>query len=425
MKTPEWSQRSLGSLLKGTLTTAIILVNLAFVIAQENVQTSNSLEEGVDVTAHWWGLHPCGGGEGGVDWAYGPAVYLTKSEQGKEWGRKAVTGLANKTCTGTSKRYQLCKVQLQLQTTIPSSLGAVADEAGYYFFNGNYRVDSPKNFNIAGTVFKYRRPMDIYETGIEYIVAQGPTNQGVNIMVWNQNGKNPSITYEYTLLKRPHLKNAQPVYYTFSESDSEESREFDGEEPLGFIQHNASFFGTNSKEKIRFENQVLERQDSTEDLDLSKIQETNEVYERTEANACTPVLRNKQPKDSNTTKSSYMAERGGREFDAQLVSKEFLSENAITHKLLDKTSDSKELAWNKTANSILSPRDPANSVGPHLLDSLYIDDDDHEEVGPYPVNGTFLELSSDKAINTSSETLFPNATISAASPSGNRTHKAR
>lgn len=70
----------------------------------------------------------------------------------------------------------------------------MADEAGYYFFNGNYKVDSPKNFNIAGTVFKYRRPMDVYETGIEYIVAQGPTNQGLNIMVcfgffWGSNGK--------------------------------------------------------------------------------------------------------------------------------------------------------------------------------------------------------------------------------------------
>lgn len=44
-------------------------------------------------------------------------------------------------------------------------------------------MDSPKNFNIAGTVVKYRRPMDVYETGIEYIVAQGPTNQGLNVMV--------------------------------------------------------------------------------------------------------------------------------------------------------------------------------------------------------------------------------------------------
>lgn len=62
-------------------------------------------------------------------------------------------------------------------------LSALADEAGSYFFNGNFKVDSPKNFNIAGTVVKYRRPMDVYETGIEYIVAQGPTNQGLNVMV--------------------------------------------------------------------------------------------------------------------------------------------------------------------------------------------------------------------------------------------------
>lgn len=60
---------------------------------------------------------------------------------------------------------------------------ALADESGSYFFNGNFKVDSPKNYNIAGTVFKYRRPMDIYETGIEYIVAQGPTNQSLNVMV--------------------------------------------------------------------------------------------------------------------------------------------------------------------------------------------------------------------------------------------------
>ncbi|KFO65564.1 ADAMTS-like 2, partial [Corvus brachyrhynchos] len=147
---------------------------------------------------------------------------------------------------------------------------AVADEAGYYFFNGNYKVDSPKNFNIAGTVFKYRRPMDVYETGIEYIVAQGPTNQGLNIMVWNQNGKNPSITFEYTLLRKPHSKNLQPIYYTFSESESEESREFDGDVPLGFIQHNATYFGKISRERIDLENQVFGRQDTEEDLNLSK-----------------------------------------------------------------------------------------------------------------------------------------------------------
>lgn len=60
---------------------------------------------------------------------------------------------------------------------------AVTDQAGNFFFNGAYKVDSPQNFHAAGTIFKYRRPMDVYETGIEYIVAKGPIDQAINILV--------------------------------------------------------------------------------------------------------------------------------------------------------------------------------------------------------------------------------------------------
>ncbi|XP_074465479.1 ADAMTS-like protein 2 isoform X11 [Larus michahellis] len=536
MKISKWRWSSISisarSQLKGTL--ALLLVgNVAFVIAQDLAQTSNSLEEGADVTAYWWGewtkwtacTRTCGGG--------------VKSQERHclRQRRKSVSGLANKTCTGTSKRYQLCKVQecpangrsfreeqcssfnshvyngktyqwkplypddyvhisskpcdlhcttvdgqrqlmvqardgtsckytdfrgvcvsgkcepigcdgilfsthtldkcgvcqgdgsscthvtgsyrkgnshlgYSLVTHIPAGARdiqiverkksadvlAVADEAGYYFFNGNYKVDSPKNFNIAGTVFKYRRPMDVYETGIEYIVAQGPTNQGLNIMVWNQNGKNPSITFEYILLRKPHSKNLQPIYYTFSESDSEESREFDGDVPLGFIQHNATYFGKISRERIDLENQVFGRQDTEEDLNLSK--------------------------DSNVTRSTYQTDHDDRDLDPRFTSREFLSENAITDKLLDKTSDSKELVLNMTMNSIFAQGDPINSVGSHI-DSLYVDYEDADGVVTYTINGTYMELSNGKAINTSAETPFSNATVTMTSPQGNRTHKAR
>ncbi|XP_076211492.1 ADAMTS-like protein 2 isoform X3 [Aptenodytes patagonicus] len=562
MKIPKWRWSSISisarSQLKGTL--ALLLVgNVAFVIAQDLTQTSNSLEEGADVTAYWWGewtkwtacTRTCGGG--------------VKSQERHclRQRRKSVSGLANKTCTGTSKRYQLCKVQecpangrsfreeqcssfnshvyngrtyqwkplypddyvhisskpcdlhcttvdgqrqlmvqardgtsckytdfrgvcvsgkcepigcdgilfsthtldkcgvcqgdgsscthvtgsyrkgnshlgYSLVTHIPAGARdiqiverkksadvlAVADEAGYYFFNGNYKVDSPKNFNIAGTVFKYRRPMDVYETGIEYIVAQGPTNQGLNIMVWNQNGKNPSITFEYTLLRKPHSKNLQPIYYTFSESDSEESREFDGDVPLGFIQHNATYFGKISRERIDLENQVFGRQDTEEDLNLSKGQETNEVYERAETIDCEPKLKGKQPQDSNVTRSTYQTDHDNRDFDPRFTSREFLSENAITDKLLDKTSDSKELVLNMTMNSIFAQGDPINSVGSHI-DSLYVDYEDTDGIVTYTINSTYMELSNGKAINTSAETPFSNATVTMTSPQGNRTHKAR
>ncbi|XP_043354767.1 ADAMTS-like protein 2 isoform X1 [Dermochelys coriacea] len=563
MKIIKWRWSSIficeNAHLKGTLAIVLFVGNIAFVISQDNAQTSNSLEEGADVTAYWWGewtkwtacTRTCGGG--------------VKSQERHclRQRRKSVSGLANKTCTGTSKRYQLCKVQecpptgrsfreeqcssfnshvyngrtyqwkplypddyvhisskpcdlhcttvdgqrqlmvqardgtsckytdfrgvcvsgkcepigcdgilfsthmldkcgvcqgdgsscthvtgsyrkgnshlgYSLVTHIPAGARdiqiverkksadvlAVADEAGYYFFNGNYKVDSPKNFNIAGTVFKYRRPMDVYETGIEYIVAQGPTNQGLNIMVWNQNGKNPSITFEYTLLRKPHSKVIQPIYYTFSESESEESREFDGEVPLGFSQRNASYFGKLSRERIDLANQVFGRQDTEEDLNLSKGQETNEVYERAEAIDCEPKVKGKQPKDSNATRSTYLTDRDDRDFDSRFTSTEFLSENAITDKLLDKTSDSKELVRNMTMNSIFAPGDPINSVGSHI-DSLYVDYEDNEGVMTYSINGTYMELSSDKIINTSSETQFSNATVTLTSPQGNRTHKAR
>ncbi|XP_040387355.1 ADAMTS-like protein 2 isoform X5 [Cygnus olor] len=536
MKILRWRWSSISSSTQAQLKGALALLfmgNVAFVIAQDMPQTSNSLEEGADVTAYWWGewtkwtacTRTCGGG--------------VKSQERHclRQRRKSVSGLANKTCTGTSKRYQLCKVQecpangrsfreeqcssfnshvyngrtyqwkplypddyvhisskpcdlhcttvdgqrqlmvqardgtsckytdfrgvcvsgkcepigcdgilfsthtldkcgvcqgdgsscthvtgsyrkgnshlgYSLVTHIPAGARdiqiverkksadvlAVADEAGYYFFNGNYKVDSPKNFNIAGTVFKYRRPMDVYETGIEYIVAQGPTNQGLNIMVWNQNGKNPSITFEYTLLRKPHSKNLQPIYYTFSESDSEESREFDGDVPLGFLQHNATYFGKISRERIDLENQVFGRQDTEEDLNLSK--------------------------DSNVTRSTYQTDHDDRDFDPRLTSREFLSENAITDKLLDKSSDSKELVLNMTMNSIFAQGDPLNSVGSHI-DSLYVDYEDTDGLVTYTINSTYMELSNGKAVNTSAETPFSNTTVTMTSPQGNRTHKAR
>uniref|UniRef100_F6VC49 PLAC domain-containing protein n=1 Tax=Monodelphis domestica TaxID=13616 RepID=F6VC49_MONDO len=60
---------------------------------------------------------------------------------------------------------------------------ALADEAGHFFFNGNSIVDPPQNFRVAGTVFKYRRPPNLHSEGLEYIIAQGPTNQSLNAMV--------------------------------------------------------------------------------------------------------------------------------------------------------------------------------------------------------------------------------------------------
>ncbi|XP_046321485.1 ADAMTS-like protein 2 isoform X3 [Marmota monax] len=299
---------------------------------------------------------------------------------------------------------------------------ALADEAGFYFFNGNYKVDSPKNFNIAGTVVKYRRPMDVYETGIEYIVAQGPTNQGLNVMVWNQNGKSPSITFEYTLLQ-PHAHSLQrPLYFTFPEpaSASAESQEL-GAGLLGFMRHNGSLYGQASSERLGLDNRLFSATGPEMELGLRRGQETNEVCEPASGGACEGPPRGKGFQDHNATGTALLGDNDDPEVDTHFTPREFLSANAISDQLLGTGSDSKEFALNETMNSIFAqggPRSPA-------ADSLYVDYEENEGAAPFLVNGSYLELSSDRLSNTSSEAPFPNASASLPAMAGNRTHKAR
>ncbi|NXC41111.1 ATL2 protein, partial [Penelope pileata] len=89
---------------------------------------------------------------------------------------------------------------------------ALADESGHFFFNGNSAIDNPQNFRVAGTVFKYRRPPSLNSDGLEYIIAHGPTNQSLNAMYYNFNGKMPHITYDYTVPRTPPpLRTAAPA----------------------------------------------------------------------------------------------------------------------------------------------------------------------------------------------------------------------
>ncbi|NWS12137.1 ATL2 protein, partial [Pachyramphus minor] len=88
---------------------------------------------------------------------------------------------------------------------------ALADESGHFFFNGNSAIDNPQNFRVAGTIFKYRRPSSLNSDGLEYIMAHGPTNQSLNAMYYNFNGKMPHITYDYTVPRMPPLRTAAPA----------------------------------------------------------------------------------------------------------------------------------------------------------------------------------------------------------------------
>lgn len=542
------------------LAMAVVAGGAASTEASDNSPTSNSLEGGADATAYWWGewtkwtacSRSCGGG-------------VTSQERHcLQQRRKSVPGAGNRTCVGTSKRYQLCRVQEcppdgrsfreeqcvsfnsrvydgrayqwkplypddymhisskpcdlhcttvdgQRQLMVPARDGtsckltdlrgvcvsgkcepigcdgvlfsthtldkcgvcqgdgsscthvtgnyrkgdnhlgyslvthipagardiqiverkksadvlALADEAGFYFFNGNYKVDSPKNFNIAGTVVKYRRPMDVYETGIEYIVAQGPTNQGLNVMVWNQNGKSPSITFEYTLLQSPHMHHLPPVYYSFSEAASEstestERQELDSARLLGFLQHNGSLYGQPSSERLGLNSQLFPPTAPEVELGPSRGQETNEVCKQASGGVCEGPPRGKGFQDHNATGRALLGDKDDREISAHFTSHELLSANTISDQLLGTGSDSEEFSLNETMNSIFAQGAPRSSPA----ESLYVDYEENEGPAAYLINGSYLELNSDR-INTSSEAPFPNTSASLPSLAGNRTHKAR
>lgn len=107
--------------------------------------------------------------------------------------------------------------------------------------------------------------------------------------------------------------------------------------------------------------------------------------------------------------------------DARLTSQRLLSANVISDQLLGAGSDSRELPFNETGNSIFVQGAPRSSPA----ESLYVDYEENEGAGAYLLNGSYLELSNDRVTNTSSEAPFPNASASLPTMAGNRTHKAR
>lgn len=127
------------------------------------------------------------------------------------------------------------------------------------------------------------------------------------------------------------------------------------------------------------------------------------------------------PVDSNTTGTALEGDQRDPEADARFASQERLSANAISDQLLGTGSDSKELAPNETVNSIFAQGGPRSSPA----ESLYVDYEENEGAGTYLLNGSYLQLSSDRVTNTSAEAPFPNASASLPTLGGNRTQKAR
>ena len=89
--------------------------------------------------------------------------------------------------------------------------------------------------------------------------------------------------------------------------------------------------------------------------------------------------------------------------DKRLTSQRLLSANVISDQLLGAGSDSRELPFSETGNSIFAQGAQRRSPA----ESLYVDYEENEEAGAYLLNGSYLELSSDRVTNSSSEPRSP------------------
>uniref|UniRef100_A0A8D3APW5 PLAC domain-containing protein n=1 Tax=Scophthalmus maximus TaxID=52904 RepID=A0A8D3APW5_SCOMX len=251
---------------------------------------------------------------------------------------------------------------------------AVTDQAGNFFFNGAYKVDSPQNFHAAGTIFKYRRPMDVYETGIEYIVVKGPIDQAINILVWNQNGRTPYITYEYTVLR-------------------------DSLPPIPLLSPNSSVY------------EQTDPQDQLEPgaADGQKGQETNEVYEETAAIDCDQDGAAPPKYTGNSSHTGSTANPAAGPLDTGPD-----SPNLIWRVLLDGRIGPDDLLINISTNQLLTEGGGlfSSEGGPAEADLSSLE----REFG---LNET-LEFTLGRKRNDSGDTSYQNKTVQSAGRTGNQ-----
>ncbi|XP_075064184.1 thrombospondin type-1 domain-containing protein 4 isoform X2 [Mixophyes fleayi] len=75
---------------------------------------------------------------------------------------------------------------------------ALRSRSGRSIINGNWAIDRPGKYEGGGTMFTYKRPNEISSTAGESFLAEGPTNEVLDVYMIHQQ-PNPGIHYEYVI----------------------------------------------------------------------------------------------------------------------------------------------------------------------------------------------------------------------------------
>uniref|UniRef100_A0A8C7G8E4 Thrombospondin type 1 domain containing 4 n=1 Tax=Oncorhynchus kisutch TaxID=8019 RepID=A0A8C7G8E4_ONCKI len=114
---------------------------------------------------------------------------------------------------------------------------ALKSRSGRSIINGNWAIDRPGEYEGVGTMFTYRRPNEVTSTAGESFLAEGPTNEILDVYVIYQQ-PNPGVSYEFILPSDnpPQHPNHRPggnTLYGQSGNDHRGNPNQDGYDPAG------------------------------------------------------------------------------------------------------------------------------------------------------------------------------------------------
>ncbi|XP_053317842.1 thrombospondin type-1 domain-containing protein 4 isoform X1 [Spea bombifrons] len=103
---------------------------------------------------------------------------------------------------------------------------ALRSRSGRSIINGNWAIDRPGKYEGGGTMFTYKRPNEISSTAGESFLAEGPTNEILDVYMIHQQ-PNPGIHYEYVIPATnsispqlpPHQRPGDPFNGQLEEAD--------------------------------------------------------------------------------------------------------------------------------------------------------------------------------------------------------------
>ncbi|KAH1183622.1 thrombospondin type-1 domain-containing protein 4 isoform X1 [Mauremys mutica] len=141
---------------------------------------------------------------------------------GDNTGCKVVSGVFKHTLTnlGYHKIVEIPEGAIKINITEMSKSNnylALRSRSGRSIINGNWAIDRPGRYEGGGTTFTYKRPNEISSTAGESFLADGPTDEILDVYMIHQQ-PNPGILYEYIIPEAnvispqlpPHRRPGEP-----------------------------------------------------------------------------------------------------------------------------------------------------------------------------------------------------------------------